>query len=177
MTAEWWGSFTTPLRAFRTLYSRRRMHAAAVLYLAPVPESLEELEVSVDRSSWLDVQPDGEVRMWTGVGEDLRFEACTDPLEAAARTRARHYALAVVDCRQVEAVSAEQAAAQEKALHAFLDRVRDERDPDRRFPFERIAVLVGGRDLERSDRKREYDRAQRETAGDPQIEVSAGHVE
>jgi len=128
------------------------MRAAAVLYLAPVPTSLQEFEQSVDRSSWLNVERDGEVRVLTGVGEDLRFEICTDPLEAAARTRARHYALAVVDCRRVEGVSKEQAAAQEKALQAFLDRVRDERDPDRRFPFERIAVLVGGPDLERGDR-------------------------
>lgn len=128
------------------------MNAAAVLYLAPVPTSLEELERSVERSSWLNVERDGQVRRWTGSGEDLRFEICSDPLEAAARTRARHYALAVVDCRQVEGVGEEQAAAQEKALQAFLDRVRDERDPDRRFPFERIAVLVGGPDLERGDR-------------------------
>ncbi len=128
------------------------MYAAAVLYLAPVPASLTELELSVERSSWLNLEREREIRRWTGAGEDLRFEACFDPLEAAARTRARHYSLAVVDCRQVEGVTEAQAAAQEQALHSFLDRVRDERDPDRRFPFERIAVLVGGRDLERSDR-------------------------
>lgn len=128
------------------------MAGSTVLYLAPLRRTFDELTQSLERMSWLSGREVGREHHWIGAGLDVRWEIATEAAEAAARTRYRYYALAVVDCRQLPDESEGDAARQEAVLHEFLERLRAERDADRRFPFERVVVLIGGADVDRTDR-------------------------
>lgn len=128
------------------------MSGSSVLYLAPVERTFDELHTSAEPVSWLEARQVGDERHWVSSGTDVRFELVGDPAAAAARLRERHYPLCVVDCRQLPDVDEADAARQERSLHSFLEAVRLERDAQRRYPFERIVVLVGGGDHDRTDR-------------------------
>jgi NTE family protein len=128
------------------------MAGTSVLYLAPQAGTFEELSASLAKASWLRAVADQSEHRWVGAGLDLRFELVTSPAEAAARTASRYYALAVVDCRVLPGGAPAQAAHQEHALHEFLELLRNEHDSDKRFPFERVAVLIGGGTVESCDR-------------------------
>jgi NTE family protein len=129
------------------------MPGSSVLYVTALPRTLDELSSSLDQVSWLSARGGGDGPVtWTGAGRDVDFEVIADVDEAVRRTRERYYALMVIDCRQIAGVGPDEAARQEAALHTLLARLRAERDPDRRFSFERVAVLIGGPDLDRTDR-------------------------
>lgn len=128
------------------------MAGSTLLYLAPLRRTFDELTGSLERMSWIKGREVGREHHWVGAGLDVRWEITTEAAEAAARTRYRYYALVVVDCRQLADESEGDAAQQEAVLHEFLERLRAERDNDRRFPFERVVVLIGGADTDRTDR-------------------------
>lgn len=127
------------------------MAESPVLYLAPLPRTFAELTRSIEPISWLEAVVGEDGTRWRHAGGDIHFELVSDATDAARRTRERYYSLAIVDCRQVATTAAE-ADAQAAALHEFLELLRRERDPDRRFSFERVAVLIGGTDVAHSDR-------------------------
>jgi predicted acylesterase/phospholipase RssA len=127
------------------------MAETPVLYLAPLARTFDELSHSIEPMSWLHVQEIADRTHWVGAGVDLMFECVADAGEAARRVRERYYALVIVDCRQLPGTSRDQADCQVRVLHAFLELLRAERDPDRRMPFERVVVLIGGADVAHTD--------------------------
>ncbi len=128
------------------------MAGTSVLFFAPLARTFHELSGSLARTSWLRSYREDGAHHWRGAGMDVRLHLETDPRAAAIRANHAYYPLAIVDCRHLPGTPTDDAEVQERALHEFLERLRKVRDPDLRFPFERVAVLVGGDDYARTDR-------------------------
>lgn len=122
-----------------------------ILVLAPVPETFKELCLSVRKQPWVESEVGERECSWEGRG--LHFEIdMVDCLEKAVEMlHGGYYNLVMVDCRHVpiEGVDHEK---QEQGLHAFLEVLANEPDPERRYPQRRVAILVGDTDEERVDR-------------------------
>jgi len=126
------------------------LHKTA-LYLAPLQHTFVDLCHAVERQDWMQVERGALGCTWSGRELGLRMDVVRDAAEAVAHLSDHYYNLVVVDCRHLEHHEAD-AAAQERCLFDFLDRVAGERDRERRYPFQRIVVLVGDADEERVDR-------------------------
>ncbi len=122
-----------------------------ILVYAPSPQTFKELCLSVRKQPWVDSKVGERECSWEGRG--LHFEIdMVDCLEKAVEMlHGGYYNLVMVDCRhlQIEGLDHEQ---QEQGLHAFLDVLANEQDPERRYPQRRVAILVGDADEERVDR-------------------------
>ncbi len=121
------------------------------LVLAPLRHTFEELGDALRARGSTEVARAGDAWRWRGAGVDLRIDVAEDAGDACARLGTRYYHVVVVDCRHLPHRAAD-AETQETVLRDFLDRLGAERSRERRFPFDRIVVLVGDRDEERVDR-------------------------
>lgn len=122
-----------------------------ILVYAPAPETFKELCLSVRKQSWVESEVGERECSWEGRG--LHFEIdMVDCLEKAVEMlHGGYYNLVMVDCRHV-AIEGIDHEKQERGLHAFLEVLTNEPDPERRYPQRRVAVLVGDTDEERVDR-------------------------
>ncbi len=126
------------------------MNDKIVLYLAPLAETYTDLAAAAARQSWLTCATEGGRPVWRGANLSLQLDQATTLAEAQQRVAGRFYDAILIDVRHLPR-HMDAAAAQEQVLYQFLDLLAGERDVERRFPFRRIAVLVGDPDRERVD--------------------------
>ncbi len=123
----------------------------SILWFTPLAHTFHELEESVRKQrSPRSSAGDGGVT-WSHRGLELRLDVVSRLEDAVGGLDQTYYSLVVVDCRDVPHEGAD-LDLQERAVEAFLDVQRQQRDGERRFPRGRVVVLVGGPDAERVDR-------------------------
>lgn len=130
-----------------TMASRHK-HA---LFFAPSPHTFDDLCGTLAATDGVTVDRTERGCVWATRGIELQFELATTVDAARDRLEREYFSLIVVDCRHLPGEDAD-AERQERELHALLDALRDERARERRYPFQRIVVLVGDPDEERVDR-------------------------
>lgn len=121
------------------------------LFFAPVRATFRDLCASVAERSGVRVDSGSGRSTWAGRDLTLRIDPVETIEEARQRIEARYYNLVVADCRHLPSTEAD-CERQEAALQGFLDLLGSERDRERRYPFQRVVVLVGDEDEERVDR-------------------------
>ena len=82
---------------------------------------------------------------------DLSLDVTESARECLELIGESYYNLVILDCRHLLHAGAD-VERQERALTEFLDGLAAQRDPERRYPFRRVVVLVGDADEERVDR-------------------------
>lgn len=123
----------------------------SVLFFAPSRHTYDEFCSSIGLHPSMRVDSGEALDHWHGPELALRMEPVGDAATALARIRTRYYNLVVVDCRHLPHAEADPTR-QESALRFLLAELRAERDRERRYPFQRVVVLVGDEDEERVDR-------------------------
>lgn len=121
------------------------------LFLAPFPDSFRELCESSQSHPGLAAKRNGKGCRWRTDGMELSFDVTDSIEDACTRLSEHYYHLVLVDCRHLPRHE-EEAEEQEKTLFAFLDCLESEPDRERRYPFQRVLVLVGDENEERVDR-------------------------
>jgi predicted acylesterase/phospholipase RssA len=126
------------------------MSDKSVLFFAPLRATFDNLSEVIDRQTWLETDAGEQACCWRSPNLCLRLDVATSVYEACRRVRGHYYDAILIDCRHLSDYM-EAAADQEAALYELLDTLNREKDRERRFPFKRIAVLVGDSDRERVD--------------------------
>jgi predicted acylesterase/phospholipase RssA len=128
------------------------MARKTALYFAPLPATFRRLCETIERQSWLQMDAAESASCWRGTNLTLCIDLATTVAEAVERLRGHYYNAILVDCRHLPEHSDQEAARQEEELLEFLAAVGTEGDRERRYPFRRIAALVGDPNRERVDR-------------------------
>lgn len=121
------------------------------LFFASLPHTFDRLCETLAGSEGVTVDRRPRGCVWATRGIELQLELATSVQSALDRIEREYYSLIVVDCRHLPGDGAD-AERQERELHELLDALRDERARERRYPFQRIVVLVGDPQEERVDR-------------------------
>lgn len=121
------------------------------LVFTPRVRCTEDLIDSLGRQGWAVCMPTTAGFEVRGRGLELRFDLARTARQALDRLASAYYNLVIVDCRHLPGCG-RGAARHEDAVFAFLDALRREADRERRYPFRRIAALVGDADEARADR-------------------------
>ncbi len=121
------------------------------LFFAPLRHTFTELCTSfhggVRKRSMV---PDADC-VFAGPQLDLSLHVTDSAQECLELIGEGYYNLVVLDCRHLPHAEAD-AERQERALAELLDGLAAQHDPERRYPFRRVVVLVGDEDEERVDR-------------------------
>lgn len=121
-----------------------------ILYLAPLRHTFEELCRSIGGGRGAG-GGDGADCVFNNPGLHLNVQVSESAAEALEMIEQQYYNLVVIDCRHLPHGEAD-AERQERVLEEFLERLGAQRDPERRYPFRRVVVMVGDADEERVDR-------------------------
>jgi len=122
-----------------------------VLVFTPRVRCTEDLMDSLGHQAWAECTPTDAGFEVRGHGLELRFDLARTSRQALDRLASGYYNLVIVDCRHLPGCG-RGAVRHEETVFAFLDAVRREVDRERRYPFRRIAALVGDADEARADR-------------------------
>jgi NTE family protein len=121
------------------------------LFFAPLRHTFSELCASFhDGDRQTSGTSDADC-MFAGPRIDLSLHLTGSAQECLELIGEGYYNLVIIDCRHLPHSDAD-AERQERALAEFLDGLAAQRDPERRYPFRRVVVLVGDADEERVDR-------------------------
>jgi len=126
------------------------MPEKTALYFAPLRETFTNLCDAIGRQEWLNIDADDSACCWRGNNLTMRLDVATSVGDAVELLRGHYYNAIFVDCRHLPD-RMDDAPMQEAALQEFLAAVGTEGDRERRYPFRRIAVLVGDSNRERVD--------------------------
>ncbi len=121
-----------------------------VLYLAPLRHTFDELCRALRGGSPRSASQDADC-VFAGPGLALGVHVTDSATDALELIDQGYYNLVVLDCRHLPHDGAD-AEHQERVLEEFLGRLGAQRDPERRYPFRRVVVLVGDADEDRVDR-------------------------
>ncbi|OGR14301.1 MAG: hypothetical protein A2341_18820 [Deltaproteobacteria bacterium RIFOXYB12_FULL_58_9] len=121
------------------------------LYFSPLQQTFADLCTTIDRQDWLHLDQRETACCWRGTNLTLCLHLARTIEEVQKLMRSTYYSAILVDCRHL-ADYLEAAPKQEKALEDFFNLLGTETDRERRYPFRRVAVLVGDADRERVDK-------------------------
>ncbi|MEW6336847.1 MAG: patatin-like phospholipase family protein [Acidobacteriota bacterium] len=122
-----------------------------VLLVSPRRQCGDELVRALGQQPWLRARATEDGWVCGGRGLTLRFDVADTVEQALARLSRSYYNAVVLDCRHLPGCGPG-GTREEQAAFAFLEALRREPDRERRYPFRRIIVLIGGADAARSDR-------------------------
>ncbi len=120
------------------------------LFFAPLRDSFQDLCASAQSHPKLRSKPDRSQCLWKLKNLALRFDVTETLDETCSRLADNYYHLVLIDCRHLPSHE-DRSAEQEAVLHQLLDHLQSEPDQERRYPFQRVIVLVGDEDEERVD--------------------------
>jgi predicted acylesterase/phospholipase RssA len=122
-----------------------------VLLVSPRRQCSDDLIRVLGRQTWMRGRVSDDGWVFGGRGLTLRFDVADTVERALERLAATYYNLIVLDCRHLPGCGPA-GTREEQAAFAFLEALRREPDRERRYPFRRIVVLLGGSDPARTDR-------------------------
>ncbi len=128
-----------------------RVNRRRVLCFAPLRHTFADLCASVRRQPWVKGAVGDATCAWHGRGLALDIDLVETPEQVAELVSSHYYNLVLVDARNLPHPDAAPEA-QARAMGRVLDRLRSERDLERRYPRRRVVVLVGDADPDRADR-------------------------